>query len=254
MTKGPLRGRRIVVTRRPEQSATLADGLRAHGAVVLEIPLIAIAPPEDCRDLDEALRRLGDYDWIAFTSANAVQAVTDRLRALSLPLRLPKVASVGPSTSQALIARLPGVAIDRQPAQDYRAEGLLAAFGDVVVSGRRFLLPLSDRARDVLAEGLSAKGARVDRIVAYRTVAARESAPALLRALAEGIDAVTFASPSSVDSFVALAPAAGVKAAVIGPVTEARAQRLGFDIVTVAQPATAEGLVDALVRTLGADY
>jgi uroporphyrinogen-III synthase len=137
---------------------------------------------------------------------------------------------------------------DREPASDYRAEGLLAAFAQAEVGGRRFLLPVSDRARDVLADGLAARGAVVERVVAYRTVAPAEAGPALARALAEGVDVVTFASPSAVESFVALAPSGGasVRAAVIGPVTETRAREAGLAVVAVAQPSTAEGLVAAL--------
>jgi uroporphyrinogen-III synthase len=251
MTPGALTGRRILVTRRPEQSATLASGLRERGATVIEIPLIAIAPPEDGAPLDAALEHLADYHWIAFTSANAVHAVIDRLRALSLPLWLPPIASVGPATSSALREHLPTASIEREPATDYRAERLLAAFDGTDVAQQRFLLPVSDRARDVLADGLTSRGARVDRVVAYRTIAPPESAAALQRALADGIDVLTFASPSAVENFAELAPGrVGVRAAVIGPVTEARARALGLDVIATAQPATAQGLIDALLHAL----
>jgi uroporphyrinogen-III synthase len=248
----PLRGRRILVTRRPEQSETLVASLRALGATVVEVPLLEIAPPLDPGPLDAALRQVAAYDWIAFTSANAVRAVAERWRALGESGRPPRVASVGPATSRALGQHLPAWPVDRAPAADYRAEGLLAAFQETEVRGRRFLLPVSDRARDVLAEGLAAGGARVDRVTAYRTIAPADAGPALARALADGVDVVTFASPSAVETFTDLAPqrGAGVRAAVIGPVTEARARALGLDVVVSADPATAEGLAASLGRAL----
>jgi uroporphyrinogen III methyltransferase / synthase len=251
---GPLRGRRILVTRRPEQSSGLAGALREKGATVIEVPLIAVAPPLDWAPLDVALRRLEGYDWIAFTSANAVRAVAGRVRSLGLTPRFPHGASVGPATTEATHEHLPACAIEMEPLADFRAEGLLAAFPDEAVRGRRFLLPVSDKARDVLADGLTARGAGVERVVVYRTVAPSDAAPALAQALAEGVDAVAFASPSAVDNFIELAPTLGnaVPAAVIGPVTEARARAVGLRVVATAEPSTAEGLAIALVRALGA--
>ena len=246
----PLHARRILVTRRPEQSSALVAGLRERGATVLEVPLIEIAPPLDPRPLDAALSELDGYAWVAFTSANAVKAVVERRRAAGITSPLPRVASVGPATRVALREHLPEAAVALEPASDFRAEGLLTAFAGLDVSGQRVLLPVSDKARDVLAEGLAARGARVEVVVAYRTVAPAEAGPALARALAEGVDIVTFASPSAVENFVAIAPRAGVGvvAAVIGPVTEARARALGLDVRVVAAPSTAEGLVAALSR------
>ena len=245
----PLHGRRVLVTRRAEQSSALVSRLRELGAEVLEVPLLEIAPPLDVGPLDGALRSLDRYDWIAFTSANAVRAVADRVAALTITPRFPRTASVGPATTEAIDEHLPACGIEREPLADFRAEGLLAAFTEDV-RGRRFLLPVSDKAREVLADGLAARGAIVDRIVAYRTVPPAGAGPALAAALARGVDVVTFASPSAVDNFVAIAPdrGRGVRAAVIGPVTEARARAVGLEVVAVAEPSTAEGLVASVVR------
>jgi len=250
----PLHGRRILVTRRPEQSSALVAALREHGATVIEVPLIAVVPPLDWAPLDSALGRLDGYDWIAFTSGNAVRAVADRIRVLGITPRFPRGASVGPATTEAVDQYLPACAIEMEPLADFRAEGLLAAFPDEAVRARRFLLPASDKARDVLADGLTARGARVDRVVAYRTVTPPDAGAALAEALAQGLDAVTFASPSAVDNFVELAPTlgGGVRAAVIGPVTEARARAVGLQILATAEPSTAEGLASALARVFGA--
>jgi uroporphyrinogen III methyltransferase / synthase len=251
MTAGPLEGRRVVVTRRPDQSERLASALRAAGAIVIEVPLIEVVPPHDFGPLDNALRASDEYGWIAFTSANAVRSVADRLRVLARPFTFPRVASVGPATTHAIRKHLtPNV--DLEPISDFRAEGLLAAFEHGDVKALRLLLPVSDRASERLGEGLTAQGARVHRVVAYRTIAPAEAGPALARALGDGVDAVAFASPSAVDGFAELAPGggAGVRAAVIGPVTEVRARERGLDVIAKAEPSTADGLVAALVRAL----
>jgi len=227
--------------------------LRELGATVVEVPLIAVGPPLDGAPLDAALRALEGYDWLVFTSANAVRAVAGRVRALGLEPRFPRGASVGPATTDAVDEHLPACAIEMEPLADFRAEGLLAAFPDEAVRGRRFLLPVSDKARDVLGDGLARRGGRVERVVAYRTLPPPEAATALAQALAEGVDAVTFASPSAVDNFVELAPTLGaaVPSAVIGPVTEARARSVGLRVIATAEPSTAEGLAAALVRAIG---
>lgn len=253
MSGRPLHGRRLLVTRRPEQSAELSERLRALGAEVVELPAIETALPEDVSALDGALRRLGEYDWVAFTSPNAVQFARERLDAASLPAaglgKRPRVAAVGPATTASFRAQFPGVEVALEPAGDFRAEGLLAAFAALEVAGRRVLLPVSDRARDVLAEGLRARGAVVDAVVAYRTVAPAGLAGRLEGELAAGVDAVLFASPSAVENLV---QAAGelirpLAAVVMGPVTERAARDAGLRVVGVASPSTIDGLVDAVL-------
>lgn len=247
-----LAGRRILVTRRAEQSSSLITGLRSLGAEVIEVPLIEVAPPADVGPLDAALRSLDRYDWIVFTSANAVRSVADRVRLLGRVPRFPRGASVGPATTEATDEHLPACAIELEPLADFRAEGLLATFKDADVRGKKFLLPVSDKAREVLADGLAARGGQVDRVVAYRTVAPADAGHKLAVALAAGVDAVTFASPSAIENFVEAAPerGKGVRAAVIGPVTEAKARALGLDVIAVAEPSTADGLLVALSRAL----
>lgn len=246
----PLRGRRILLTRRPEQSGSLAERLTAAGAVVLQAPLLEIAPPEDTGPLDRALRTLGTYDWLTLTSGNAARAVRSRLEALGLHLALPdgvRVASVGPATSAAARSLLGAARIDAEPSSDFRAESLLGALAAHDLAGRRVLLPLSDRARDVLRAGLEGRGAAVDAVVAYRTVLPADAASRLEACLREGVEMVAFASPSAVEGFVAVTGAAGqLPAAVIGPVTAAAARQAGLDVRVVASPPTSEGLVAAL--------
>jgi uroporphyrinogen-III synthase len=252
----PLAGRRILVTRRPEQAGSLVEGLQQRGAEVVLVPLIAVVAPEEPGPLDQALAQLARYDWLVFTSANTVEAVRDRLEARGLPVALPqaaRIAVVGPSTAAALEAQFPGAAVALQPASQFRAEGLLEAFAGTDLSGLRILLPLSDRARDTLAQGLRRSGALVDAPIAYRTLSADSARDALEKALAEGLDFVTLASPSAVDAFVAAAGGHGsaVAAAVMGPITERAAREAGLDVRVVASPATVEGLLTALVQAAG---
>lgn len=252
----PLSGRRILITRRPEQTGKLASGLAALGASVIEIPTLELAPPEDPAPLDRALARLHRYDWLVFTSANAVRAVGRRLLALGLdpsPVgRALPVASVGAATSAALREQFPGAEVSLQPAAGFRGEALVELFDIRGCAGQSLLLPMSDRARDSLTRGLAALGAQVEGVVAYRTVTPEGLADRLAAGLRGGVDLVVFASPSAVEAFLA---ASGVKgrglpAAVIGPVTEEAARAGGLDVRVVAVPSTAEGLLSAVEKTL----
>lgn len=250
---GPLAGRRIVVTRRLSQASALVRALRDRGAEVLEVPAIEVVPPEDVRPLDAALSRRESYDWIAFTSANAVHAVRDRLGALGLPPLTssgPRIASVGPSTTEAVRRAFPDGAVALEPEGTFRAAGLVEAFARVCGAGSRVLVPASSRARDELALGLRSLGLEVDVVEAYRTVEPADLAASVARCLDQGFDAVTFASPSAVEGFAGAAGnrARGLAAAVIGPSTEAAAREAGFDVRAVADPSTADGLVAALER------
>jgi uroporphyrinogen-III synthase len=248
----PLSGRRILVTRRREQASGLADKLRGLGADVVEVPAIEVAPPEDTRPLDAAVRGLARYDWVVFTSANALEAVRDRAKTLGLEPAFPRVASVGAATRQAVTASFPRLAVDLEPAAGFRAEGLLAAFAEREVRGQRILLPTSDRGRAALPAGLRALGASVDVVVAYRTLTPKGLAESLAEELAAGIDAALFASPSAVQGLSEALPegAAAPPAVVIGPTSEAAARAAGFSVLAVASPSTTDGLVAAVIRAL----
>jgi uroporphyrinogen III methyltransferase/synthase len=250
VTGRPLDGRRIVVTRRPEQAALLLERLRDLGAEVVQAPTLDVVPAADTAPLDEALRDLAGFAWVVFTSANACRFVRERMDALGVAPVLPtRVGTVGPATSRAVLEHFPGGRVDMEPDGDYRAEGLLRAFEAHDVSGRRILLPVSDQARETLAAGLSGRGAVVAVVEAYRTIATG-SAEGLRAELGRGVDLVLFASPSAVEGFVAAlgGRASGQPAAVIGPVTEEAARRAGLDVRVVATPSTTEGLLASLAR------
>lgn len=239
---GPLRGLRVRVTRPAAQAAPLVAALEALGARVEAGALIEIAPPREWAPLDAALAELAAFDTVVFTSVNAVAVVVERCAALGLAAEPRAVAAVGSATAAAVRAAFPGAALVLPPPEAFHAEGLLARLSRDGVAGRRFLLPLSDRARPVLADGLRADGAEVTAVVAYRTVTAADAAAG------PGSDLVVLASPSAVQGWIEVAgpAAAQTPVAVIGPVTEAAARAARLSIAAVAQPSTNEGLVAAI--------
>jgi uroporphyrinogen III methyltransferase/synthase len=256
----PLFGKSILVTRPREAAAELTDMLESLGAQAIEAPMIRILPPDDYGPLDEACATINTFDWVVFTSGNAVDAFMQRLTRTGRDLRAlggVRLCAVGPATTERL-ARY-GLKVDLVP-PEYKAETLahaLSQSGDV--HGLRIFLPRADIGREVVAEELRKHGAVVSEAVAYRTVIAeaeREGEPDIYRMLLERrIDVVTFTSASAVRSFVKLLgaePAADLLrttvVASIGPVTaEAAAQ---YNIATTIIPTqyTIPALVNAIVE------
>jgi uroporphyrinogen III methyltransferase/synthase len=251
-----LGGRRIVVTR-PREDGRLRRLLEAEGAEVLEFPTIRIMPAADYGPLDAALRRIGDYGWVVFTSRNGVAAVIERLTAVGATAQAlggARLAVIGPGTDEAL--RDHGLRAVLSPGE-FRAEALVAAFDRHDLRGVHILLPRAAVARDVLPEGLRALGAAVDVVPAYRTEADDTPAPAVLEAVRAGrIDAMTFTSSSTVRYFLQLAgpdvrrALGGVLVACIGPVTAETARAAGLRVGAVATTYTLAGLVDVLRAAL----
>ena len=246
----PLFGRRIVVTRAREQASELAGRLEALGAETVEVPVIAVADPADGgAALRAAAARVGSYDWVLFTSANAVERLFGLLRD-ARDLGTARVAAVGPGTAGALAAR--HVAADLVP-ERFVGEALLEAMPPPPPGGGRVLLPRAAVARDVLPDGLRAVGWEVDVVEAYRTEVAEPPAAAL--ALAATADAVTFTSSSTVANYLQVAGPEGVPplVACIGPVTAETARCCGLQVDVVAEAHTVDGLVEALVAALRAE-
>ena len=238
----PLVGRRIVVTRPRDQIGPLAEALERLGATVLAIPLVEIAPLEDTRPLDAALSRLGSYRWVVFTSVNGVVGVRERLGGKSLPATS-RVAAVGPATAEAI--RTLGVEAAFVPDR-FAAEEIAAGLGPL--QGARILVPQADIAAPSLAVELRSRGALVDAVPAYRTIAI-EPSPEALGELDRGIDAVVVASGSAARSLAALPAETFSKDAVIvciGPKTAQAAREVGLPVGPVAEEATSEGIIDAL--------
>lgn len=251
----PLAGRRILVTRAAQQAGKLSDGLRALGGIPVEVPVLEIAPPLSFRALDRALGEMGQYDWVIFTSANTVAAFKKRTAELRVPAASSaKVAAVGAATARA--AREAGWNVTLIP-ESYVAESLVAALEKRDVGGKRVLLARAEVARDVIPEALRAAGARIDVVDAYRNVIPREAAGQLRRALAQGLDAVTFTSSSSVTHLADAARAAnvgfpfpGVPAVSIGRVTSATLRAAGWEPAAEADPHDIPGLIGAVEKLL----
>jgi uroporphyrinogen III methyltransferase / synthase len=250
----PLAGRTVVVTRARAQNDELGSALLAAGARVVELPMIAI---EEAGEGGAALRRavsqIHHYDWVAFTSANAVRRVAALLRD-GRSLGAARLAAVGRATTDGLASVY--LAADLV-AQDASAEGLADAFAAAPAPGGRVLFPRSASARAALADGLRAKGWTVDEVDAYRTVPAPPP-PAVLADAANAADVIIFASPSTVSAFLAARDSAGrplslpPSVACIGPTTARSARAAGVPVAIEADEPSAPGLVSALVAHCGA--
>jgi uroporphyrinogen-III synthase len=248
----PLAGRRVLVTRSAGQSAGLVERLQARGAEVVLVPMVGFAAPDDPRPLQDALRSLGDGDWLLLTSANAVRAVAGAASSAgaALPPAL-RLASAGPATTEAIRSLLPGRPITAEATDDFGSEGLARALALVNVAGARMVYPVSDLSPATLARALRDRGAKVEVVIAYRTIPPEGSAERLRGALAGGLDAVTFASPSAVEAFTALGGAgSAVPAIVMGPTTASAARAAGLSVAATAEVATGAGLAEAVERHL----
>jgi uroporphyrinogen-III synthase len=255
--RSSLEGIRVVNTRSPKQAPALDALLEERGARSLSYPCIGIAPALDSTPLDGALARMSEnaFDWLVFTSANAVEAVRDRLDELRLGLGIMKaarVAAVGPGTAAAVAGRL-GVGAELCP-EEYVAEAL----ADSLVEQRaeRVFLPQAEKAREALVRILEANGIQVEAVVAYRTVLGSGGAD-VPRLAGEGrLDAVAFASPSAVDNMAARFEQEHGRwddlqrttIACIGSITSAAAERQGLKVQVMAEDHTIPGLVDGLER------
>lgn len=252
-TGAPLKGRSVVVTRARSQAGALADELERLGADVVAVPVIEIVEPDDLGPVRRAIDDLHTYEWVVLTSANGVERFMSEL---GDPARLSgiRIAVVGSATARCL-ARY-GLSADVVP-DDFRAEGLVDALVAAGVGdGTRVLFPRAAKGRDIIPAQLGSLGAVVDLVTVYRTVPATAD-PATIERLRDGVDAVTFTSPSTVRNFLAFLDAAGidasdfmstVAAASIGPVTSEALRQRGCRVACEAAEYTVQGLATALAE------
>lgn len=249
----------VLVTRPAEQAEPFLRQLHARGFAPVCFPTIAIRPIAPNPALDAALRDLDAYDWVVFTSVNGVRIAWERAEALGavLALRRARVAAIGPKTAAAL--RIRGVDPAFVP-EEYVAEAILPGLGDL--RGRKVLLLRALQAREALPRLIEQVGGQADEIPLYDTVQG-DPPPEAWEALRQGVDYLTFTSPSTVREFVALVRQTGLdplalpgdpRVVVIGPITEQAAREAGFSVAAVAQPYTTEGMVEALVRLETTDF
>ena len=242
-TAPPLDGTTVVVTRPVDQAGGLVDELRSQGADVVSLAVTEIEPVEFDREQADP----STFEWLAFTSANGVRHFIERS---GDPPRFgsARVAAVGPGTADALAA------VNIVPdlvAAVHTASGLCDALVAVEPAGGRVLVPQAEAARPTLVDGLRSAGWSVEPVTVYRSVSTAPSEDAI--AAAVGADVVTFASPSAFRAFLGLVGAERLPRviATIGPVTSDAVRVAGVDVDIEADPHTAAGLVDALVRWRG---
>jgi len=252
-TARPLEGKRIVITRSIEQARDLKARLEFMGATVLLFPAISFSEPPDTTELDRAIGSVDGFDWILFTSANAARFFASRCRKLGVEPRRGgnyRCAAVGTATANAMAAA--GFTVDHVAAEFSGAA--LARELAPLLSGKKILLPRSDRARADLPEALKKDGAYIAEVVAYHTGCAGPIDPGVLRAIREArVDVVAFFSPSAVENmrgelgaeqFYRLAEKAAV--AAVGPVTAAALRNVGVAVAIEAPLATAESMAAAM--------
>ena len=248
----PLFGKRIVVTRATQQAPILSEKLRELGADAIEMPATQIARL-DLGPLRNSIDRIADYDWLIFTSQNAVAIFWEQLLGRGKDSRALgglKIAAVGPATAGALLEH--GITVDVIP-QRFVAEGLLEMLGERDdVSGSKVLYITAEGARDVLPAGLREMGAELAIIEAYRTIPDGEGAATLARAIEAGkVDLATFTSASAVRGYIDAVGedlALKVPAASIGPQTSDALREAGIEVEAEAEESTIDGLVSAVLR------
>lgn len=214
------------------------------------MPTIKIVGPPTWIEIDRYIERLTEYDWIIFTSRNAVEYFCCRWSSGQLPSR-PRLCAVGPATARALTAR--GLVAHLVP-PSHTGEGVLAAFPERL-DGVKILFPRGNLARDTVSEGLRQRGASVDEVIVYRTVMGDPPEPQILRSLEAGtVDVVVFTSSSTVENFVRLVGQSNIErwkdrflVASIGPRTSQTIRQRGLTVHIEAPASTGSALVQALV-------
>jgi uroporphyrinogen III methyltransferase / synthase len=247
-----------VLVLRPEgQQSGMLDELQQHGAEAVHLPVIEICPPRDWALLDSALQRLQEYEWLLFTSSNAVRVVAERALAIGTPLgsaigQRPRVCAIGPATAEA--ATQAGVHVDRMP-DEFVAEGVVEMFGEENLAGKRLLLPRAAIAREIIPVSLRAQGMQVDIISVYRNRVPPATVQRIPALLSDGWlpDWVLFTSGSTVKNLLAAGGKpllAQARLASIGPATSEVMQKHGLPVHLESAEHCADGLLRALVDTI----
>ncbi len=237
---------KILITRPRTQSSSFGEALLAAGLEPIYFPVIEINSIKDNLELEQALSQINKYDWVVFTSVNAVVAVFDQLKEYS---SLPRIAAIGPKTADALQAQ--GMTPDFVP-DEYIAEAILLGLGDL--RGKWVLLPRAEIARKALPEAIVKAGGIAHEISVYKTLPTQPD-PEGLAALKAGVDVITFTSASTVQNLVVVAKQNGLDPlklpnnplfACIGPITEQAAREEGLSNLMTAKEYTTEGLIQII--------
>ena len=234
--KKPLLGKGIVITRPEAQAEEFQTLLQNEGAQPYLFPTIQIIPPETFQYLDQKIKNMGKYDWLIFTSANAVRFFFQRMKEIPCDIRNLKgikICAIGPTTAHCIETY--GLSVDLIP-EKFSSEGIIAAFGKEDIKGQNILIPRAGKTRDILPRELTASGANVDCVTAYRTVSSGRKKEELINWINEGrIHVITFTSPSTVEHFIAMMEGnhhllREIKIACIGPVTAEASRKAGLEV------------------------
>jgi uroporphyrinogen III methyltransferase/synthase len=248
----PLFGKRILVTRSRQQASALSKLLAERGAQPVELPAISIERIPENEALKGAISGLARFQWVIFTSVNAVAAFFESLHDLKLDSRSlggKQIGAIGPATAAAL--EIQGIKADFQP-ETFTSEGIIQGLRRLNIAGQNVLLPRADIADDKLVRDLMQLGAKAHEVTAYRTSPAVEALSKVREMLSSGkIDVITFASSSTVSNLMAaLGPEKEalkkVKVASIGPKTTETAVKAGLKVDIEAHQQTIPGLVAAI--------
>jgi uroporphyrinogen III methyltransferase / synthase len=252
-----LYGWTVLVPRTKDQAGEMSERLTSYGALPIEVPTIAVEPPRSPAQMERAVKGLvdGRFQWVVFTSTNAVRAVWEKFGEFGLDARAfsgVKIACVGEATADRV--RAFGVSPELVPSGEQSSLGLLDEFppyDSVFDPVNRVLLPRADIATETLAEGLRERGWEIEDVTAYRTVRAAPP-PAETREMIKtgGFDAVCFTSSSTVRNLVGIAgkPHARTIVACIGPKTAETAAEFGLRVDVQPEIAAVGPLVDALAE------
>lgn len=254
----PLFGKRVLVTRARSQASRLVKRLEDLGAAVLEYPAIRIIPVRDPSPLDEALSNIAHYDWMMFTSSNAVRGVSARMQQLGIDARAfghLKIGVVGPSTGRAL-AEI-GLIADAMPDQ-FIATAMVDLLNRQGIVPKNVLFPRSEIGRETLANGLRVMGANVNEVVAYSTESPDDTGELAREAYEQGIDFTTFTSSSTVRNLVDLLGGSPKlinqsKTVIIGPITAETAAEMNVNVDIQADEQSIDGLVKAITSYVASE-
>jgi uroporphyrinogen-III synthase len=247
-----LRGKRILVTRGEGQAEAFSTVIRKRGGVPVAFPTVRLVPPDDTVPLDEAIARLGAFDWVLFTSANAARFFFARAAKQSVR-QIPegvRIASIGPGTTREIARH--GFPV-HLAAERHTAEGLVEALARQGVSGKRFLLPRAEEGRDVIPEGIGSLGGTVNVVTAYRNDLPSGDEKTAAEIGERPPDVCTFASPSAFRNFFLLLGeerAASVlsrsRIAVIGEVTAKAVKERNYAVDIMPETFTLAGMLEAI--------
>ncbi|WP_458317366.1 uroporphyrinogen-III synthase [Mycolicibacterium brisbanense] len=252
-----LYGWTVLVPRTKDQAGEMSEKLVGHGALPIEVPTIAVEPPRSPAQMERAVKGLvdGRFQWVVFTSTNAVRAVWEKFGEFGLDARAfsgVKIACVGQATADKV--RAFGINPELVPSGEQSSLGLLDEFppyDEIFDPVNRVLLPRADIATETLAEGLRERGWEIEDVTAYRTVRAAPP-PAHTREMIKtgGFDAVCFTSSSTVRNLVGIAgkPHARTIVACIGPKTAETAAEFGLRVDVQPETAAVGPLVEALAE------